>query len=292
MIEIYHVLALVSALFSSVGNVLAKRAVKEGAQALQISFFANMLGPLLYLPLLIFNKETVNMAYILWPILMGITLFLGMYLSFLAIELGDVSVQTPILGTKTVFVAIFTIALGLSALKLTTIFAVILTVVAIFFVSYQKNHSKVTLKPVLIGLASVIFFVITDLILQENAKYFGRVPFVFCGLVVTALIFSVFMGFSKKSVRSISKQTFKWIIGAAVFNAVQSALVSFSLGFYGHATEFNVIQGSRGFWTVILVWAFGSFFGIHESQAGRKVMIFRLIGALCTIPAMILVVMN
>ncbi len=293
MIKIYHILALISALSSTIGNIYAKRSVKEGANSIQIALFSNVFVPVLFIPALIINRSTFNWSEVLYPIIMGVALYLGMILSFIALRYGDVSIQTPILGSKVIFVTLFTVLLGLESLKFTTLIAALLTFIAIFMIGYTKSEGakKKALLSVLLGLASVILFVITDLVIQERSYLFGKMSFVFIGTVITSTLLLITAYVMKSGFNSVKKKTRKWLALTAVFNCAQSALIAYALSFFGHATEFNIIQATRGFWVVLIVWVFGGFFGVNEGGLGRLVMIKRMVGALIMLASVLLVML-
>jgi len=293
MIKIYHILALLCALSSSVGNIYAKRSVKEGATSIQVALFSNMFTPILFIPALIITKATFNWGEIIYPVIMGVSLYLGMILSYLALRLGDVSIQTPILGSKIIFITLFTVLLGLDKLKLTTLIAAALTFIAILMIGYVKGEGRKgnAMLSVLVGLASVILFVVTDIIIQEKSYVFGKLSFVFVGTVITATLLLCTAYIQKSGFRAIKKKTVKWLSLTAFFNCTQSALIAYSLSFFGHAAEFNIIQATRGFWVVALVWLFGGFFGVNESNTGGFVMLRRMVGALIMLFSVLLIML-
>ncbi|HCC21029.1 MAG TPA: hypothetical protein DEP88_07250, partial [Verrucomicrobiales bacterium] len=60
-------------------------------------------------------------------------------------------------------------------------------------------------------------------------------------------------------------------------------------GHFKHATSFNVIYGSRGLWSILLIWSIGHMVGNSELQGGRNVLIRRVIGATLLLVAVFII---
>jgi carbohydrate-selective porin OprB len=60
---------------------------------------------------------------------------------------------------------------------------------------------------------------------------------------------------------------------------------------HGHAAGVNVVYGTRGLWSLALVWWAGRWFGNTErAEAGRRVILARLAGAALLLAAVALAV--
>src|SRR6185503_4506625 len=111
------VLPLIAALLYVFGAVLVKRSGDFGVGVWRTAFISNLTSALIFQLLLplggVFHPE------LLWqPALVGVLFLLGQLLNFLALQRGDVSVATPVLGLKIILVALFTTLLltqGVSA---------------------------------------------------------------------------------------------------------------------------------------------------------------------------------
>lgn len=95
-----------SALVYTVAATLCQRASRTGGLGpWRIAFVANVVMGVLYLPLLFWADAEVGGS--LWqPLLAASCFMVGQIFTFLALELGDVSIVTPVLGSKVLVVAL------------------------------------------------------------------------------------------------------------------------------------------------------------------------------------------
>jgi drug/metabolite transporter (DMT)-like permease len=92
----------------TIGALCAKRALGKGATVWQVNFAANMAMSILYVPFW-FGADVTRMLIDGYkPILAGGAFFTGQLFTFAALRKGDVSVATPLLGAKVIFVAFIT----------------------------------------------------------------------------------------------------------------------------------------------------------------------------------------
>ena len=65
---------------------------------------------------------------------------------------------------------------------------------------------------------------------------------------------------------------------ATALNVGQSLLLIWAIGKYRDATGLNVVYGSRGIWSVLIVWLLGAFLGTREGISGAKVLLHGYVG--------------
>ena len=70
---------------------------------------------------------------------------------------------------------------------------------------------------------------------------------------------------------------------------ISSGGIALTLGIWGNATAVNIVYSTRGLFSVLVVWLAGHWFANTERQAGRAVLVSRLIGALLILAAIALV---
>ena len=99
-------LPLIAAIIYAIGALVVKRAAELGVGMWRTAFVANVVGALVFLPLLLFEGTT---RLELWwqPVIAGLAFTIGQALTFTAMDKGDVSVATPVLGLKILFVAVW-----------------------------------------------------------------------------------------------------------------------------------------------------------------------------------------
>jgi len=102
----YLLLPLAAAVIYSLGSIVVKRALKDGVTMDQSFHLTNFVVGLVFLPLLFFEETVLKWLEVWRSLIMGSMFFAGNWLTFVAIKRGDVSLVTPIMGTKVVFVAV------------------------------------------------------------------------------------------------------------------------------------------------------------------------------------------
>src|SRR5687767_12764426 len=135
-----YILILIAAVFYAAGAMLVKRAAELGVGAWRTTFVANLIGTLLYLPLLALGG--VWRGELWWqPVIVAVCYVAGQVLTFLSFDYGDVSVATPVLGIKILLVAVLVALWGGEALRWQLWAAAILAVVGVALLSRRKIAS-------------------------------------------------------------------------------------------------------------------------------------------------------
>ncbi len=286
-------LPLLSGFFYAVGMLLAKRAFGHGFGVMRYVFLSNMMMLVMFLPLLYFVKDQPDWNRIGWPILCGTGFFLGQVFTFLAIRWGDVSVQAPVMGTKVVFVATFSVILQAGPVPLSWWVGAMLTTVAIFLLSYTTvGNRKGTLFALVLALTSAACFGAVDVVLQREAHGFGPLAYIILMMATSAVLSLGLIPFFKGRLRDMNFQAWKWgLLGTSII-AFQSLGIALTISLYGRATAVNILYSSRGLWSIVLVWAVGSWFASRESEVGTKIMLRRLAGSSLLCVAIVLVLME
>ena len=84
----------------------------------------------------------------------------------------------------------------------------------------------------------------------------------------------------------------RWLLGGALCLALQSVMFVSTIAFYGQAAVANVIYSTRGLWSVLAVWLVGHWFQNREQHLGRRILAWRLCGAMLLLTAVVLVLLN
>lgn len=285
---------VVAALLYAIGSLFLKRSLAEGVGAWRTTFVCNVLLAILSLPLLFFTSWQPPGAGAHWyqPLITGTTFFLGQVFTFLALNRGDVSVATPVLGTKAIFVAFLSVFLLHLSIPWTLWGAAVLTTVALTLLGEGKLSPEARHKfvetLVYAGLSALTFSV-TDVTTQKWCQPWGTAAFVPRFLGVCAILSLALIPFFTGRLRDIEGKTLGWLGAGALLLSLQGLLLYVVIGHYGHATAINVVYNSRGLWTIILVWAFGSWFANTENRSGKTAMVGRLAGSILLLLAIVLV---
>ncbi|HEY1108654.1 MAG TPA: EamA family transporter, partial [Opitutaceae bacterium] len=109
-------LPLIAAFIYACGVLVVKRAADLGVGVWRTAFVANIVGALVFQPLLLLGG---SLHPALWwqPVIVGLCFTVGQWFTFMAMDKGDVSVATPVLGLKIIFVAILVTISGAQTLR-------------------------------------------------------------------------------------------------------------------------------------------------------------------------------
>jgi drug/metabolite transporter (DMT)-like permease len=158
----FYVFPALAALLYAAAAIVTKRALAEDAGVMRFTFLCNLLFVAVFaIPAL---PQLVNAQWseVLWPILGGTFFFLGQIFTVAAIRVGDVSVQSPLMGSKVVFVAALSVVFGAETIGAHWWSAAALTMIAVFLLGYTRWQGVTHLgRAVGLALASAFFFAVS-----------------------------------------------------------------------------------------------------------------------------------
>lgn len=290
----YLILPLIAAVVFAMGNLSFKRAFAEGVDFGRVFVINNVLMGLAFLPMLAYGTQPLDWHKLLLPALAGALFFAGLLFNFFALRVGDVSVATPLMGSKVVFVALISAAVFHTPLKLEHWIASILTAVGVFVLgaSEIRPGGKVGLTT-LFALTSSLLFATCDGLVQQWAKDFGVAHFLAAMFATLALLSLAIAPFCwPRKPKPLPVSTWRWVITASVFTAVQAMCMTIAIGVWHDATGVNVVYSTRGLWSLMLVWFVGHWFANSERHDVGKRMIWRAVGAVLMMIAVALSVIG
>jgi len=286
----YLLLPLLAAIAFAAGSMVFKRAFQEGAGLAHALVLNNVALGIAFLPLLALDPHPVNWSRAHLPALTALTFIVGHLFNVLSLKLGDVSVSTPLLGSKVVFVALVGRLLFAWPVTGTQVVAASLTtagVLAMGMVDLQRGRR--TLVTIALSLGCAAAFAFTDVLIQLWAAEFGIFNFLallFASLAILSILILPLLG---RTALRAPGPAWKWISGAIVLSAIQAIIITWTIGQWRDAAGVNVVYGTRGLWSIALVWWAGRWFGNTErALAGGRVLAGRLLGAILILAAVVL----
>lgn len=313
-------LPLIAAIAFAAGSMVFKRAFAEGATLSHAVVVNNVILGLLFLPLMALDPHPIPWERWHLPFITASTFVAGHLFNVAALRAGDVSVATPLLGVKVVFVALiarFAFGWPLSSGQLT---AAALTSVGVLITGLtdfrggpgaRGGPARPTSTGRRAGLTTVLAlgcaaaFAVTDVLIQIWAAEFGTLNFLsllFAALALESILILPLLGFKarpeagslpvfRQVVVSLvaPARAWRWIGLATALSAIQALLITGTIATWRDAAGVNVIYGTRGLWSLALVWWAGSWFGNAERRdSGPRVLIARSAGAVLILGAVIL----
>ena len=282
-------LPLVAALVYVAGALLVKRASEFDVGIWRTAFLGNVIAAVIFSLLLPFGGNFH--VDLLWqPALVAVFYLLGQFLNFLALQNGDVSVATPVMGLKIILVAIFTKLLLTSGVSPTLWAAATLSSAAIALLNRTEGaaHHHVG-RTVLCAGASATMFAVFDVLVQKWSPAWGLGRFLPVMLAFTAMFSLGFVPFFKAPLWAIPRPAWPWLLGGCAGIGLQSVIFVSCIAHFGGAAQANVIYSSRGLWSVVAVWAIGHWFANKEQHLGAALLRWRLAGAVMMMTAIALV---
>jgi drug/metabolite transporter (DMT)-like permease len=285
-------LPLLAAILFALGSMVFKRAYDEGAGVVHAVVVNNILLAIVFLPLFAFASSPVPWSQWRFPVLTGAAFALGHLLNVLSLRVGDVSVATPLLGAKVIFVAALARLIFGWPLTSNQWFAAALATMGVFLMGvtdFQPGRRAGATTLLALGCAAA--FSLTDVMIQSWANDFG--VFNFLPLQFAALgMFSIAMMpcFGLRSFQAPGK-AWAWIFAAAALSGVQAILITATIGIWRDAAAVNVVYATRGLWSIVFVWCVGHWLKNTERHtAGPRAMAFRSLGAVLILGAVVLTV--
>jgi len=293
-VEQYYLLfPLISGFFYAASALFLKAGAREGAGPVRTTvlvLWAMAAGFLLFYPWGEFPIRPESW----WPSLaVGFMFLLGHLFLVLSYARGDVSVATPVMGTKVLLVAILVAIISDDPLGWRTWTAAVLTTVALALLVSPVHRDAVSTRRARTGfiyaLATAASFAVFDVMIQEWSPVirFGLLaPF---AMVFAALGSLLLMRFARSRSFRFSRRAWRFLIPGAALLTGQAMLLIWTIGTFGVAAPANIVYSSRGVWSILLVLFIGSQFGDRESLHDPKVVVRRLIGAVLIIIGIMLV---
>jgi len=290
-------LAFAAALGYSVAALGVKRALMEGAGAARVNLVCNLLMAGFYQLLWLWPGGEWSWSEIWRPMAGGVTFFLGQIFTFLALSRGDVSVTTPLLGIKVIFVAVFLALAGGIWLPWPWWIAAGLCAMGVFLVGWQPGNFKAAASLPWAGmgfaLAAAASFALTDVLFQLWVPYVPAqafIPLMFgtMGLLTIAQSLVTF----RKGLPPAPASARPWLWTFSFLLTIQALFVAIAIGFSRDAAGVNIVYGARAILSVLLVKWMGRWFRIHEMPSGEGGLARRLIGGTLIFSAILVVVQS
>ena len=223
--------------------------------------------------------------------------FLGQVFSLLALSTGEVSVAGPVLGIKILLVALLTAVVIGEPLGIRLWIAAALSTIAIALLNIGGTgeghaHRRVGRTILLAGLGAVSYACF-DVVIQKWSPAWGTgrlLPIVmFLGAVYSIPLRRFEAARSSQQMSAAYKPL---ILGGGLCFALNGLLFITSISIWRQATSANVIYSSRGLWSVLAVWGIGHWFTNREQHLGARVLVWRVVGAILLMAAIVLVLLG
>lgn len=278
----YLLFPLVAAIGYAIASLLLKKALTEGARPMACFHINNWASTLAFLPLVFFETQPVNWQQWYVPAGLGVLFFIGGWFTFIAMQRGDVSLVTPVLGSKVVFVALGASLFIAGSMKPLMWVAAIITTGGIFLMSatdFKTPKGARLAGPVVMALISAALFAFADVFLQKWAPAFGPKTFLAILAGTTGLLSLVAMTLLPNRPPIPWNRATQWSVAGSTLIAMQSMILGLSLAFFHDAIGVNVVYATRGMWSLVVVALLGPLLGNRERHESGKAYGIRILAA-------------
>lgn len=277
---IYLLPALAACLYA-LGAMGLKKSMQSGTAPRRVMAISNVAMALWSIPVFFFADGQWDFGAWLAAIGAGAALFIGRIFAVKAIEHGDISVVTPLLGMKTVMVALLSkIFFPFEFNNILLLCAVMASAGVALLQRGPIERRAGTRKAGLYAGGASLLFAITDISVQGAREALG------VGVMVPTLFLTVglmvpLLGKHASPAAGGRKPLYA---GSAVIG-FQTTLVIFVIATFGQAALVNVIYSSRALWSVMVDVVMG------EPHV-RDYLVSRLAGATLICGAVILAIVS
>lgn len=286
---------LIAAILYAVAASALKGATERGVGGVQATVVANLATAAAFLVFVPWGGDRW-LPPVWWPTLALAGAFcVGQFLTVFALKWGHASLATPALGSKVVLVALlaalaFDLPVGANVWV-----GAVLTTAGMVTLAWPSEH--VPLRTAAAGVALATLAAACFAVFDTLTQVASRLPGLSFGLVLppamalnAAASTTALLLLHRRWPPIPSPARRHLALGAGVLTAQAIILIS-AIGHFGNAPAMNVVYGSRGVWSVLLVWTLGRHFSRHESHhhLPRSVFARRLAGALLIAAAVALV---
>lgn len=258
-----------------------KQAAEAKVGVWRTAFVCNWLTALMFLGLLPLGGTIPSGAGLWQPAVVALLFVAGQLFTFLALDKGDVSIATPVLGAKVILVALFSTWILLESVRWQLWTAAVLSCAGIALLN-QRGHGgrhRHVGRTILFALQAAAAYALFDVLVMKWSPSWGLGRFLPVMLLFAGLYSFIFVPLFRQPLRAIPPPARRPLLWGALFIALQGFILITTLAKFGDATAVNVIYSSRGLWSVLAVWWLGHWFGNTEHQLGSRVLVWRLAGA-------------
>ncbi|MGJ8653585.1 MAG: DMT family transporter [Opitutaceae bacterium] len=277
--EPVYIYPTIAAFTYAVAASFSKHALNQGVGILRLSFVINLIFVPVFALLLIGHEGAVPWSQVQYPIFMGVVFFLGQMFTFAAIRMGDVSLQTPVMGTKAVFVVMLAGAFGVQAISPAMVLAAIISMLGVALLGFSGGKAPRIGLTLLLAMLSALCFAGSDIITSHYGGDFGPSAFLFIAMLVNALLSFALIPFFNAPLREVPRASWLWASFAALLMAGQALLLNYSLARYGDAASANIFYSTRGLWSVLISLLVLHYIYRTNEALSRRLIIMRFAGA-------------
>lgn len=270
-----------AAFFYCISIILVKYATRaKTLSGTSILVVNNMLSGLTFIPLILLDNTLPSLSNIWQPLLASAFCAVGNLATFICAERGEVSLMTPIMGIKILFVIMLSNIMLNNPLPHTITISGAICCLAVFIMGFsRKSISADKLRiTILLAITACASYAICDVLMQKYAHNFTR--YAMLSLTSVAMPLSV-IPFIPRLIREIphcSKRTLIFGFSSGLFMLMEMYLMFRSIVGEVGASLCNILFNTRGLISIVLIFILGKFLS-ELKELNKSSALQRTIGA-------------
>lgn len=285
-------LPLAASVLFVAGLIFMKRAGAVGVGTATTLFVSNQCTAVCFSAIWFFGGDGQPLGMLWQPAVIAFLYILGLLLTFLAVNCGDVSIATPVLGVKVLLVAILLTSIGDTRLPIAVWYASALATFGIAMIQWTGRSSpKRVVVTILLAISASSAYATFDVLVQRWSPAWGVgrfLPWSFWFVSLFSLVLIPWVDW--RSLARADVGGYLW--PGSVLLALQAICIVFTLSVFGDAARVNVVYALRGLWGVTLAWWFAKRWGDNDVLLGRSILLTRLCGAILLTAAVALAILG
>lgn len=272
---------LISSVLYVIAALFLKQAAENGVGVRRAAFVCNWVTALLFLVLLPVGGAVPSVGHLWQPAVVALLFFAGQLLTLLALDKGDVSVATPVLGAKVVLVAVLTTLLLDQSVRWQLWIAAVMSCLGIGLLNRNDGDGRrgEVGRTICLALVAAAAYALFDVLVMKWSPAWGFGRFLPCMLWINGIYSLALVPYFRGPLREIRPAARGPLLWGSLCIATQALVLVTTLAHFGDGTAVNVVYSSRGLWGVLAVWLFGRWFNNTEHQLGARTLRWRLAGA-------------
>jgi drug/metabolite transporter (DMT)-like permease len=273
---------LASSILTVLGLLLLKRAQAQGTSTWTTLIVVTWTTAVAFSALTLIGGTLQPLSLVWQPAIVGALFLAGLSFTFLGVQIGDVSIVTPVQGVKVLLVPALAVLVVGDVAGTRIWLAAAIAMGGIWFIqstddTLDRSKVRISIGCALLAAVSLTFF---DLLIQKWAPAWGPGYFLPIAFASTALLSLGFLNLARPNRQSIRSQLCWPLVIGALLMAVQAFGMTYTIAQFGDATRVNIVYSLRGLWGVLLTWALAKSLGLSDTLPTSSVMLKRLAGAI------------
>ncbi|ELP30975.1 hypothetical protein RBSWK_05241 [Rhodopirellula baltica SWK14] len=282
--RMHLLLPLLASILFVCGLIFVKRVSRSdvrpnGVGQVALLFCVNMGSAGLMSLLWLFDGPETYWLNLWQPAIVAVLFMMGLLLTFTAVEVGDVSIATPVFGVKVVFVTCLLALSSANGVPNAIWSAALLAATGIALIQWTgQHHPRRIGLTILLALSAACCYATFDILVQRWSPDWGSTRFLPAVFVIVAGLSLLALPWVRwKPV--VSNGNWKLMVPAVILLASQAFCITIAVSLFGDAARLNVVYSLRGLWGVLLAYAAAKIWGGDEANLSGKLLLMRLSGA-------------